>query len=260
MYLRYGAYTHALDEANVVISKEQRLTDANIRIGTTERWAISGQIIGSSISDLTTKILAMEAAYAKFNVNLHLLDNDLNETAHKIIANATNGGIVVERIDFPVGDGSEYVLSRSYAIAIRADYGARSANAPGGNSGGGAGDGGGGQPNTLIRYQESLTFRGNGGPRRVVREIRNGYPVEQIVSQRTPVYATQRGSATGYFAPPRPPRTIWPAFVMNADSEVSSVSPTRVGVGVSLEQVVYETTWNYQFVSPGPLTGTPTTN
>lgn len=260
MYLRYGNYTHALDEASVIITKEQRLTDANVRIGTTERWAISGQIIGDSVSDLTSKIQAMELAYAKFNVNLHLLDNSQAETAHKIIASATNGGIVVENIGYPIGDGSEYVLSRSYQIAIRADYGARSANAPGGNSGGGIGEGGGGQPNTLIRYQESLTFRGNGGVRRVVREIRNGYPVEQIVSQRTPVFASQRGSATGYFAPPRPPRPIWPAFVINADSEVTQVSPTRVGVGVSLESLVYETSWNYQFVAPGPLNGTPTTN
>jgi hypothetical protein len=233
MYLKYGDYSHSIGEAAIIINKTSVLDDAGRKVGYKENWQISGMLEGTDSATLTTNIRALETAYGVNGRDLKLLNDDGSETAHKLINADSISGVQIETLNYPVGEGAEYTTFRRYTISAFADF----SNLPGSGSDG------------TITFSQVITTRGTGGPRKVVLETRNGPPVVQYVSQRTPIYITQSGFAVGYISYPPPPAPIEPQWEDLEQREIRYEAPSvKSLVGIDSE---YRISWNYSFSKPG---------
>jgi hypothetical protein len=241
MFLKYGNYTASDGETTVVITKENRLNEAKVPIARVERWTIEGILHANDAAGLTVAINALETAFSVNGRRLALLlpDNS-TESAHVISAASVPR---IMRISYPDGSGPQYVNQRSYSIEIEAEIAIAGSGAPGG-------------ANDLLKFEESVSIQGTGGPRRVIREYLNGPPIVQQTAQATAVYATQTGSATGYHGYYKP-MPIWPAHEILDAREITKKNPkaTKNQAGVILTD--YEISWNFRFQAPGQIAGGP---
>lgn len=249
MYVHRNSYVHQLNEAKFRFRALPQYADNNVLIGTKYTANIQGFLTGTDAADLNTKWAAIQAAYASTAGDFKLYDNDATTelTSFTIQGSKMIGGIRCTRCEVPMDKPGDLTTFLNYEIDIEADAG-------------GIGLIGGGQSgqSTIVSWTESITVRGTGGPRFVLRENRNGAPQKQIVSQRTPVTATQRGEAVGLFNYPTPSNPLWPQHLLEPDREATRVSADTVGgTGNQQQRREYRNAWNYQYWAPGPLTANP---
>jgi hypothetical protein len=177
MILKYGAYAHAANEAELVVTKTAVWSAAEQRQAVRERWTIQGQLHGASPAALTTSIDALLNAYSTDGLDAGLyLDDGVTPTSHIMRSSQSLGGVRVLGIDFPDSRGAEYATYRSYRIVLEAEF-----------------------PNAfvaLLSWIETVSFEG-GGPRWVLIETRTGPPQQQLVSQATPYRVIQGGRRWG---------------------------------------------------------------
>lgn len=248
MYVRRGNFTHSLNEATFRWRKLPQWADNGQLIGTRIVAALSGRLTGNDATALAAAVQQLEAAYAATTGNFVLLQNDgSTETPWKIDGSKAIGGIRCTRLEYPNQSPGEWTTYLNYELEIEANMGGVSliggVNAP---------------QSAIVSWNESLTFRGNGGPRRVLLECRNAMPQMQVVSQRTPVYANQRGSAVGLYRYPQASSPIWPQYELEPEREISRDSASVVGgAGSQQQQRNYRITWSYSFAAPSYVTGTP---
>jgi hypothetical protein len=95
MYLKYGNYQHAANEASVVISKQQVFSEAGIVRGLRERWDIQGMLQAADQTALTAAIDALTAAYSVQAQDVGFYLDNGQPTSHRITSAATNGGVRV---------------------------------------------------------------------------------------------------------------------------------------------------------------------
>jgi hypothetical protein len=232
MYLKYGSYTHALDEASVVIQKTPRFSKSGSMTGYDEVWRISGKIHGTDVSDLTTKLTELERAYSSTNQNAYLLTDALGTTAHSIISSETASGVKVTSFGYPQGDGAEYVNFRTYEIILEAKKDASESN-------------NGGDKGNTISFSQQISISGTGGPQFVVRTPRYGPPILQQVSRASPITISQSGNALGYKYYPNPEPPLYPQYLMPESHTVSRQSPqedTKEG------KRNFPINWSYNFI------------
>lgn len=241
MYLKYGSYTHELQEARFAISRPPVVDNGGNTTGYKERWDISGELRVDDHSQMTAAIQALEAAYASGGSDLILYDFDgVTQTAHKLIsANTVGGTKIVQPVHYPKGDGAQYSTFRYYEVSVEAEIRSTSAGT-----------------RITLDFAESLVFKG-GGPEVKWITLRNGPPQPQTVSQVTPQYVTQSGSAMGYGSWPSPPGPIFGQNELRDKRVVGYASPQLTGEGANRRYINYETTWTYEFASGTPLSGYP---
>jgi hypothetical protein len=234
MYLKYGSYTHALDEASVAITHNvERDADGN-PLKDRILWAIRGELHGADTDAVIAAMRALEAAYATDGNDIYLLKDDQSTVVHSIISRNTASGVMItQRPSYPVGEGAELSTFRTYTIAIEAEVNADR------RSGG------------VLLYREILTISG-GGPRYQLLELRNGPPQRQLVSQQTPWRATQAGSAIGYRGWPPHPAPYWSEPIFDQPS-----SSRSEGLPEDPNGNEWPINWNYEFKSPSPINGRP---
>lgn len=220
MHLRYGSYNHAAGECIVSISRVERANESGLSYGYTETWTIDGMLVGSSQADLTTKIQALEAAYASGGFDLTLVDDLGNDTPHKMVSANAIEGVKVVKPSYPMGEGAEYTTFRHYTIVATADFDVI-------ESGG------------LISWGETLTFSG-GGAQYVWQQPLSGPPIKQQVATATPYRLIQSGSATGRSGYPTPAPYVLPAGDL---IEMPTISKTGPGAG----NYNFVISWTYVF-------------
>lgn len=230
MYLRYGSYTHQLDEAAVQISKARQFSKNGSLVGYNETWRVTGKIVGTDTSDLTTKISELEAAYSKTNQDLSLLTDALGTTAHVLRSSDTANGIKPISLSYPTGDGAEYTTFRTYEIVLEARFDAEEGN---------------GDQNNTVAYSQQISVQGTGGPQFVVKTPRYGPPIYQMVSRQSPIYITQSGSATGLRYHPQPTPPLYPQFLVPDSHNVTRVSPATDSREGKRDFAI---NWSYNFI------------
>jgi hypothetical protein len=225
MILKYGAYAHKLAEAAVKISRSSVNSDQGDYLGYKETWVIEGRLRGSTPSDLTTKIQALEAAYAVNGQDLVLYESDgVTPSAHQMVSDDTTVGTQVVTIEYPDGANAQYSTFRDYRITMEGEFVTL-------GSAGGAGGG--------YQYSETITYTSTGGPRFVIREQRFGPPIKQFVSEQTPVMAVQSGSTSRSDRYPDPPPPVFPSEEM--------LEQRRIQYGRAGGK--YHCDWTYQFMA-----------
>jgi hypothetical protein len=182
---QYGSYTHEPFECLVSFFGQARQYNARGRAQTLrKRMVVEGEIIGASTAAIDARVAAIKAAYSIEGGTARLLDASGNATAYVLESNAISGVRIVEGPTFFQQEGkAHFVTGLPFQIVLEGDY----ANSDG---------------DTLVSYSENITKIGSGGPRRVMVECDQGLPIEQVVSQNTPIVIVQAGEAVGYLARP----------------------------------------------------------
>jgi len=235
MYLKYGSYTHAQNEAAVQIGKRAVFSPRGYRQAVRETWRILGVLHAAGQASLTSAIASLRAAYGVNGLDLGLyLDDGLTLTDHALVSSLSLGGTRVTSLEFPNGSGAEYSTFRSYSIAVEAEFPDTS--------------------NNLLDFSETLSFEGSGGPRIIFLDTLDGLPQQQIAQQRTTSRARQEGRAVGLATYPPVAAPIWPGAELPAERRLAMRSPRRVAG--NLTEFVVE--WKYAFEAVIPLAGMPT--
>lgn len=235
MIFKYGTYSHAQNECAIVTRRRGNYSKRGNLEYVSETWSIRGFLQADTQAELTTAINAMKAAY---NVNGYdaalYLDDGTTLTSHVMYSSQARGGVRVVSFDFPEGQGAEYSRFRSYEIELEADF-----------------------YNTtefLLEYNESISFEGTGGPRRIFLEVLDGIPQEQIGARYTTYKATQDGSSVAFGNWPSFPPPIWPAAELVDRRKLTIKTPEKMD-----EQYFgYGIGWSYSFESTSPIQGRPT--
>lgn len=237
MYFKYGDYQHADNE--VELSAFSTRTIRNAR-GAIERFVrtltIRGVLKADTQADIKTAVGNLEAAYVSGAGDAALYHDDDTISHHALDASETMAGVIVNDIRWLPGNG-EYATGRSYEISLEAHY--RAVLATG----------------TIIQHAETITFRGSGGPRKVMVDTMTGVPIEQTVNSFTPVRATQTGSSVGWRGYPTIPAALYPSNVTH-DTGYQYGAPTAV----EGQYLYYPVSWTYnmQFATaPTPASPVP---
>lgn len=239
MFLRYGSFSHEVDEAAVVIAKTALLTEAGVPYAILHRWSIRGRLTADDQAGITTAIRNLAEAYSVPGKDISIRFDSGSTSAHQILSSQAVGGVrIIEPPSFPIGDGAQYSTFRDYTIVVEAEV-------PTGLSG-----------SSFLLWVETINFSG-GGPRDVYIETINGPPQLQRVNEFTVFRASQSGSAVGYRGYPIVPGPIWPGAEIIPDRQISYRSPRASGRGSSRSHTEYPVTWSYQFHSAVPLNGLP---
>lgn len=232
MILRYGSYSHADNEVTLSISQRPVYNEVGLRAGYVASWSIQGMILGSSASDLGTKIAALESAYGADGLDLILYDSDGVTVRHAMRNTGSRTGVKILDLSYPTGDGAEYVTYRSYSITAEAEYQ---------------------QDLGIYSISETYTF-GGGGPQKVVIPTLYGPPIEQLVRQQTAYICQQQGQAIGVAAYPTVPGPAFPAAEHRERRRITYNRPTKIG---RYGNQMYSVSWSYEFESPSQLFALP---
>lgn len=185
MIFKTNLYSHAVNQAIIQMSTRYTKSKRGKPSRLVKSLSVSGELLASGVSAITTAIDALEDGYDGTITFAGLFDDDgTTQTSHYIEDDRDCfGGIQVLSINYPKGDATEYVNGRMFEIQLEAQYISR--------------DGG-----ELQEFEETLRYRGTGGPRRVNLLTLNGPPVRQITNKRTLQQISQSGRAVGLTAYP----------------------------------------------------------
>ncbi len=238
MYLKYGTYRHADNEASVVILKEALFGPGGMIRGVRERWTIQGRLHAADQAGLTAAIDALTAAYGVPDRDVAFYTDDDQLTSHAIATADANGGVrVIVPPSFPEGKGAEYSTFRNYNVVLEAELLDPDA--------------------TIVNWHETISFSG-GGPQFAYLETIDGTPQKQLLKQFTTFHATQNGEATGAFAYPVPAIPLWPVAEHVDRRQVRFDPPKRSGPPGQPTYTEFKVSWTYTFEDAAPLAGLPT--
>lgn len=222
MKIKYGNYTHDSNEVILAISKRTNRGPTGEPYSYTETWDMDGELLGD-VSSLTTKIAALQAAYASGGYDLKLLTDAGAATGHSLIsANSLHGTKVVAFPSFPTGQGAEYATYRRYKIVVEAEFACSSG--------------------VTIDYQQSFHYQGTGGPEWIYQVPLTGNPIAQQLTAKSLVTVIQEGRYTiSGSVYPSAPSPVDPANELTSRRLISKIVP-----GDNTNQRT--TTWSYTFL------------
>ena len=231
MYLVRNGYRHDENEADVTISRRVNRSDQGTPENMVETWTIEGRILGSSQSDITSKLQQLESAYSTDGGDIALIDNSGNRTIHELRSQDALSKIrIVEPVSYPNSGGAEYAVWRTYRIVLEAETRYGTAN------------------NAPTSFNETFKVIGNGGPIKIwFFPPLASRPVSQIVARASLYRLQQSGQITGYSRNLPYPAPLFPAALTNPDSAV-----TFTRTKGDYDQ--WTISWDYQFESATPLT------
>jgi len=232
MILKYGTYSHADNEVTLSISQRPTFNEVGLRSGYVASWTISGILHGTDGADVRAKLLALEAAYGSDGYDLVLYASDGVTVRHEMRNAGSRQGVRILSLDYPQGDGAEYVTYRSYTIQAEAEYN---------------------QDLGIYSISESYSF-GGGGQQKVVIPTLYGLPVEQLVRQYTPYTCQQQGQAIGISTWPTAPAPAFPSAEHRDRRRITYNRPTKFGRNGNQ---LYQVSWSYEFESPSQLFALP---
>lgn len=242
MLLKYGNYTHALDEAAIAIQREADRSPRGNIIGHITRFIINGRLHAANQAALTTAINKLIAAYNIPDQDVTLFDDDgTTKSSFFMIAANTDGGIkVVRPPSFPF-ENLTYTTFVDYTIELEAYFVVNALTVQ------------------LLEWTEVLNFSGGGEKWALLGSLRD-LPQRQTLQQYTPYYVTQSGRAVGLQSWPIPARPIWPQAWHQDRGGISRTLPERMGAVPYAFDRNWEVAWTYEFESSTPLFGNPSAN
>lgn len=241
MQLKYGTYAFAAGGVKVASSRKITLDARKVPITFDDSIECDGFLEGVGQNALSTAEAALKTALALRNKDLVFLCDDGSQSSMCLLnAGSITGVRVTDGPHFHDVVGPEFVSQRHFKFTAEADYKYS-----------------GTKRTTIIEWGETLSFSG-GGPLYVTLPALIGYPQRQMVYERTPCKAKQKGFAVGYGgdttpAYPDPAPAIWP-FALVSSPDTVYFHPIKMGDNYTN----WRMEWEYTYEWPDFLTGTPT--
>ncbi len=237
MQLRWGSYQ--FDENSCSLRSNTRIVTAPetgrpLRYLT--RCSIEGWLEGDTQAECSLEEALLRTALLRPYQDLRFLTDSGATTSVSLLNSQSISGVRVLDFSFPGDTGAEFATVRRFTAEVEAEF-----LIPG-------------TENVIVSFTESLSFSGNGKADEILRTpINDAEIVKQVISRRTPCYATQQGQAVGHTKYPLVGKPKWPDLEMNKRRQTSAGNPKRIGRGF----IEYPISWTYYFQSPVPLTGIP---
>lgn len=238
IHIEYGSYVHAVGELEMSFRRSALMTDAQTPYAERIEIDLVGELIGTSVSDINSKVAALIAGYAYNGYDFKVKDDSGTLLRLSIASSGTLGGVrIIRPPSFPSNKDGAYATFMPYQISLQADVPVTN-------------------PETvLVSFQESLSFSG-GGPVYEYLETRIGPPQRQRVTDQSVYMATQEGSAVGLYNIPTIPSPLWPANQVRQRA-VNATGGKLVGSGANRKYMFKGVRWRYEFKSATPLLGDP---
>jgi hypothetical protein len=236
IFLRYGSYTHAANEAIVAVNKATQETEGGQPYETVCGWQINGILLptaGNEVASLVTKRAAIEQAYSRWFQDATFFTSDGIIIYQLSNALSVRGVRVVSGPTFQ-GEPTAYSTGIPYTIGLQASFPAAGAGS------------------LIHSWSETLTIV-RGGPVYGMIEPLNAAPIRYVAKRSAPWRATQVGQAVGFYGRPPVPAAIWPGLIVG-QPQFSDRSPRYQGGRF----VDFGVSWSYEFSSAGPLAGEAT--
>lgn len=189
-------------------------------------------------NDLKDRMFQMEQAFASDQVDAGML-HDNGTKSHFYFNNGdTESGVILTPPDYGGESGPEYAAFSSFTFAVEAYYLDPAAE-------------------VMAAFSETVSYKGTGGPRKVILEMDTGPPRIQQVSTNSIITAVQSGTIVGLkgWIEPTPLSAIGTELVH--ERTISRTSPPRIGPGDGVDPdsglVDFKTDYSFHFV----LTGAP---
>lgn len=239
MILRYGGYSHAQDECEIVMTKQRVYAQGSAVVEhELVRWMIEGEVQGATSAAIVAAFTALERAYANDGGDLKLYFNDGTTLAHQLLnASSYTGVRIVEPPNYPIGDGTELHNARSYRIVAEAEV-------PPSNIGSG-----------IMMFSEQVSLEG-GGPELAVVPLLRGAVQIQTVYQQTEFLGYQEGTIVGRDRYPIVPGPLLPGLEWRRRRRITYASP-RLRNFRPLRYTEYRVEYSYTFLSSLPFSMRP---
>ncbi len=196
------------------------------------KLSVRGTINGTSQTDLTAKLAALETAFKLPGEDVGLYQEGGVIASHHFLAQTTSlSGVRLTNLTFPEAAGTEYFNHRT----VVAEFESRYAN-------------GSGTVDNIISWEESFSYVGTGGPHLEVLRPISGPPIIQQTNAQTEMRGTQTGRAVGRNSPPGP--VIFPTLASIEDTEkrrITTFSPRNLGGAFT----GFGIAWTFEYLSPG---------
>jgi hypothetical protein len=242
MYLRFGNYTHPIDNAGVSIESKP-LTDAKGEVYANEEvWRVDFRLTNSTVDpkNLDSVVQGLVNAYQQPQASCYLLHDDLTETVHKMDSTNVVGGVrVTKPPNFLKYQNGEMVTYRTGRLAIAGTkFLAQDAA-------------------EVIDFKERIDTQ-QPGPEYKALTPNVGPSIMQRVSTNKPSTCTQTGTITyfGMYGPPAPP--VFPQIPQSEPAKIGYTSPTKIGSGSTAGFYGFPVTYTYRWVWPISLQALPT--
>lgn len=235
---QYGNYNHAAGEVQLTVTKKAIPSPRGLKMAINETWQLDGilQSTDGTIPTLDAQLQTLQNAYGVNTVtgqvtgsadfqNAKLLYNDgVTPTAHQLISGNSISGTRITGFSFKRGQGAEHAAFRSYTITLEAVFIDATVN--------------------LLVFQETVAFKGTGGPRFVALETLDEDPVFQQVAAATTIHCAQSGNAIGISKfVPIPGQLLDTTFEHEEQQEIILGPIEQVGSGLWR----YHCSWKYVF-------------
>jgi len=188
-------------------------------------------------NDLKERMFEMEQAFAADRVDAGMLHDDGTRSHFYFENGATESGTILTPPNFGGEAGVEYAALSSFSFSIEAYYLDPVAEA-------------------MSAFSETVSYKGTGGPRRVVVEMDTGPPRIQQVSTNSAITAVQSGTIVGLkgWIDPTPLSAIGTELVH--ERNISRGEPTRIGPGDGVTPdsglIDFPTDYSFHFVLTSP--------
>lgn len=234
-----NGYRHAVDEVLPrSITRRVETNPGGQRTSMTVAWTLEGYLHAADQASLTIAMRTLESAYANDGFAAVFLDNSGQNSAHHIGGNGSRRGCrVIGGVNWLWNNGAEYTTYRSYQIQLEADYDNPFAQ--------------------IWLFHESISRKGNTGPRKIWKPSLNSSPQRQITYPQTIQRVVQRGVVIGMYDYVAPPPPLWPAYIDNEEEEEDQDTPKRYGPIAAPYYREFETRYAYFYKSDIPLIGRP---
>lgn len=239
MYAQYGSYIHPNHEVNVInFSQIPILSKRGKRREYINRIVIEGELQAEGQAALRSEIENIINVYSQDGLDFYYKEDDLTISPHSLISNHPKnltGNRIVSR-SWPKGWPGEYIVCRNFQIVIASHWHDAESD--------------------LVEFHETVQIIGDGGSTVEGIETRIGPPIIQQTNAQTLVSAVQTGRLYTMSSSPAlfVPSPIWPRPLLKRIS-VQPISGRSRGRGYS----DYGMAWNYETLSPAPLSGNPNT-